>query len=442
VAAVEPGRLGERIGLACGDSLLAINRRRLRDEIDVLFWSADGIETISWRTRSGRVVRRRLDSPGEEPLGLTFEPMRPDVCGNDCVFCFVYQNPRGLRRQVYIKDEDYRLSFLHGNYITGTSLRRSDLRRIVQMRLSPLHFSVHATDPALRRRLLGREDIPDILHLLRHLRRHDIEFHTQVVVCPGWNDGEAAVQTIEDLLPLRPQLLSIAFVPVGLTSHREGLTEIARIGESEARRFLRFAESLKHRTDEEVGEPILYLADEWYLHANWPVPDYSDLPFPHQLENGVGMIWFFLRHWGRARRRFLRPLPRPWRVAALTGPLAAKGLGDFWAELNSVENLTVDPVVVENTLFGEATTVTGLLPGGDFRRAMRGCAGRFDQVLIPGNALREWDHIFIDDLPLGELIAEGDSFGLRVDAVLGDATDTWETIQARCCDTVEEPAEV
>ena len=231
-------------------------------------------------------------------------------------------------------------------------------------------------------------------------------------------------------------------MPVGLTSHREGLTEIAQIGESEARKFLRFAEPLKRRADEQVGEPIIFLADEWYLHANWPVPDYSDLPFPHQLENGVGMIWFFLRHWGGARGMRLEPLPRPWRVAALTGPLAAKGLGNFWAELNSIENLTVDPVVVENTLFGEATTVTGLLPGGDFQRAMRGCAGRFDQVLIPGNALREWDHIFIDDLPLGELIAEGDSLGLHVDAVLGDATDTWETIRARCCDAVEEPAEV
>lgn len=427
---VEPGGLADRLGLKPGDELLGLNGHALRDEIDVWFWAADGVETISWRTPEGKRVRRSLAPPAEEPLWVSFEPFQPDVCGNDCIFCFVYQNPGGMRRQLYFKDEDYRLSFLHGNYITGTRLRPIDLRRIVQMHLSPLYFSIHATDPNLRAKLLGRKDQPDIMAVLRHLGRRGIEFHTQVVVCPGVNDGDAAVRTVNDLLMLRPHLTSIAFVPVGLTDHREDLFHIPVIGREYAREFIEFAKPIQRMADKQAGEPVLFLADEWFLKAEESLPNYGHLPFMHQLENGVGMIWFFMREWKRRRRQLLKPLPRPWRVAALTGPLALRGLREFWAELNGVENLTVEPIPLQNTVFGAATTVTGLLPGCDFQRAMRECKGRFDQVLIPGNALRESDHIFIDDLPMQALVAEGERLGLRVNAVLDDAVEGMETIRA------------
>lgn len=429
MAHVEPGGLADRLGLCAGDELMGLNGHTLRDEIDVWFWAADGVETISWRTPEGKRRRRRLDPPAEEPLWISFEPFQPDVCGNDCMFCFVYQNPKGMRRQMYFKDEDYRLSFLHGNYITGTRLRPMDLRRIVEMHLSPLYFSIHATDPDLRATLLGRRDQPDIMAVLRHLGRNGIEFHTQVVVCPDVNDGEAAERTVRDLLTLRPHLTSIAFVPVGLTDHREGLVHIPAVERDYAREFIRFGKRLQRWANHEAGEPVVFLADEWFLKAEQPLPSYAKLPFLHQLENGVGMIWFFMREWKRRRRRLLKPLPRPWRVAALTGPLAMRGLADFWAEVNTVENLTVEPIPLVNSVFGKATTVTGLLPGCDFQRAMRECAGRFDQVLIPGNALRESDHIFLDDLGFGELVEEGKGLGLRVDAVFDDAVEAIESIQ-------------
>lgn len=432
VASVEPGGLAERLGLRPGDTLIALNRRRLRDEIDIWFWAADGIETISWRTPGGHTVRRRLRGCTDAPLRMTLEPFRPDVCGNDCVFCFVYQNPRGMRRQVYFKDEDYRLSFIQGNYITGTSLRPADIRRIIAMRLSPLYFSVHATEPALRETLLGRRGLPGIMGLLRHLGRHGIQFHTQIVVCPGLNDGAAAERSVRDLLTLRPGLVSIAFVPVGLTDHRQGLHRITPVDRDIARDFIAFAKPLQREAERLAGEPVLFLSDEWFLRAETPLPSYARLPFVHQLENGVGMIWFFLRRWRRRRRRLVKPLPRPWRVAALTGPLAARGLADFWKELNAIPNLTVEPIVVENTVYGKATTVTGLLPGCDFQRAMRACAGRFDQVLIPGNALRETDQWFIDNLPFRDLAAEGAALGLHVDAVMEDAVEAWERIVVRC----------
>ncbi len=427
VAAVEPGGLAHRLSLAPGDQLLAINRHRLRDEIDLLFWSADGIETLSWRTPAGRTVRRRLDPSPEEPLRLTLDPPRPRVCGNDCVFCFVHQNPRGLRRTLYLKDEDYRLSFLHGNYITGTSLSPADLRRIVAMHLSPLHFSVHTTDPALRGRMLGRRGLPDIMRLLRRLARGGIELHTQIVVCPGWNDGAEIERTVRDLLTLRPSLRSIALVPVGLTAHRVGLPTIPAIDGDFARAFIAFAEPLQREAEAAAGEPVLFLTDEWSLRAGQPAPDYTDLPFPHQIENGVGLIWFFLRDSKRPRRA----LPRPWRVAALTAPLAARGLAAFWQELNDVESLTVEPIALENSLLGPPVTVTGLLPGRDFQRAIRARAGDFDQFLLPGNALRESDHLFLDDLPLRNLVDEGASLGVNVDAVLGDAPATWAAIERR-----------
>jgi putative radical SAM enzyme (TIGR03279 family) len=265
VVAADPAGPAAARGLVAGSRLLRINGAPVRDELDLFYLSADPVLEIEYLDLRGRAHRASVVKACQTDLGVEIEPLRARRCRNRCIFCFIDQNPPGLRPSLYVKDEDFRLSFTHGHYITATSLCPGDLRRIVSQRLSPLYISVHATRHDLRRRMLGifPRPTPDILETLRFLARGRIDFHTQIVLCPGWNDGEELERTLDDLEELLPSLLSVAVVPVGLTDHREGLEPIRRMTPTRARGVIDQIAPRQRRLRRRHGKRVVLLADEF-----------------------------------------------------------------------------------------------------------------------------------------------------------------------------------
>jgi len=405
---VQPDSVAEELEIEAGDRLMAINGQKLRDIIDFTFHAHDDELILEILKPSGEHWEVEIERDGNEPLGLVFAPPTPSQCGNKCVFCFVHQLPKGLRRPLYVKDEDYRLSFLYGNYVTLSNIGRGDLDRIVEQRLSPLYISVHATNPPLRERLLGRTDILPILDVMRELAAARIVMHTQIVLCPGLNDGGELARTISDLAGLHPWVESLAIVPVGLTKHRRGLPRLEPVTSSYAEHVIRFWQSEAQRLEKELGGPFLFIADEFFIKAGVPFPPletYGDLP---QIENGVGMIPLFLDEAERVLRRARKG--RPVTVTVVTGESPYRYLARFLERLSVKTGATFLPVAVRNRLFGESVTVTGLVTGKDI---MEELAGRKvgDAVFIPDVMLKEGEGVFLDDLSVEELET---SLGIRV----------------------------
>lgn len=396
-----PGGIAEELELEPGDRLVAVNGQPLRDLIDYEFHISDDPLHLEIVRRSGEIWEVEVERDEGEPLGLVFAPPRPRRCGNNCLFCFVHQLPRGLRKQLYVKDEDYRLSFLYGTYITLTNLTGRDLRRIKEQRLSPLYISVHATDPAVRQRLLGRSGLPPVLDLLRELTAAGIVVHTQVVLCPGINDGEILERTVSVLAELGPGVASLAVVPVGLTDHRARLPELQPVTSEYAAAFVRRWLPEAERLADRRGEPWLFLADEFFIRGEIPFPrlsSYGDFP---QLENGVGMIPLFREEAGEVLRD-AAPLP-PTALTVVTGVSPYPFIGEFLERLASVTGAVIRVVAVPSRLFGPSVTVTGLVAGRDIIEELRG-RDLGTALVIPDVMLKEEER-FIDDLTVAELTA-------------------------------------
>jgi putative radical SAM enzyme (TIGR03279 family) len=400
---VAPGSAAERAGLVPGERLLAIDGQPVRDLIDYSWLISDEAElTVADHANQQRFVWLEPE-PGEAP-GLTFAPPEPKRCGNNCVFCFVHQLPKGLRRPLYVKDEDYRLSFLQGTYVTLTNLKESELRRIIKLRLSPLYISVHATEPALRERLLGKNNIPPILEQLTRLAADRIQMHTQVVLCPGLNDGPALEQTVNDLAALYPAVQSLAVVPVGLTRHRQRLPQLSAVNSPYAAAFLTEWLPRMRAINKRLKAPFLQLADEFFLKAGHPFPplkEYGDLP---QWENGVGMVPWFLHQAATVIKR-AKPLPRPLRATLITGRSAAGFVSDFIAALSEKTGAHLIVHAIPNRLFGESVSVTGLLSGRDIITALKG-QELGELVLLPGVMLKEGEGCFLDNLTPADVSQE------------------------------------
>lgn len=363
ISAVHPDSLAARLGLRPGDELLAINGHPVRDLVDVQFYGAR--EQLTLRVRRGGEeqtlrARRRYD----EPLGLDFaRPTFDDIrrCNNHCEFCFVAQMPRGLRPSLYIKDDDYRYSFLFGSYITLTNLTEEDWARIEEQHLSPLYVSVHATDPDLRRRILGNPRAPDVLDGLLRLAAMGIEVHTQLVLVPGLNDGSHLDRSIGDLAGLYPAVRSVSVVPVGLTKFHRGGCRPYTV--EEMRRVWEQVTAWQRRLRRQLGVRFVYLSDEWYLRLGKPVPPASAYDGLDLTENGVGLVRVLLDRWRRVERE-LAALGGPsqtWVTGALMAPVL-EGLGARFADRTGIR---ADVVPVPNRFFGETVTVAGLLTGQD-----------------------------------------------------------------------------
>jgi putative radical SAM enzyme (TIGR03279 family) len=400
VLAVEPGGLAARAGLRPGDRLLRVNGQGLRDLVD--FHVQAGEEALAIDVdRGGRPCLVQLERKWGRDLGLECEPPAPaeiSTCANKCVFCFIHQLPPGLRKSLYVKDDDYRLSFLHGNYITLTDLPESEIERIVDLRLSPLYISVHATDPVLRHFLLGSPKTikGDLMERLRRLSAAGIRLHAQIVLCPGLNDGPHLARTVRELGELHPGVATVAVVPVGLTRHRDGLYPLRSITPAEAGATLAAIHGWQADFHARHGTRLVFAADELYLLAGEPIPPAAAYEGFAVVEDGVGLVRRFEDDF---RRIAARPGRRAWRGARaatlVTGELFGPILGRLLEGLR-VPGLRTEIVAVRNEFFGRAITVAGLLTGQDVARAL---AGRSlgDVVLIPRVALTETKGVFLDD---------------------------------------------
>jgi putative radical SAM enzyme (TIGR03279 family) len=408
IDAVRDGSIADRIGLRPGDRVTKIDGRVLRDAVDFQFFAAEDVITLEV-VRDSEARSIDIEKHPDEDLGVGFQDAAFDgirTCNNACFFCFLKGNPKGLRRTLYVKDDDYRLSFYHGNFVTLTNLTEEDWRRIEEQRLSPLNVSVHATEPELRRYLLGNRTAPDICAQLRRLGRLGIEANTQVVLCPGVNDGAALERTIADLIALWPTVQNVSIVPVGATMTAED--RIARGAHAEevhgctpafARAIIAQVRPWQKRMRAERGRTCVYLADEYYLAAGVTPPPASHYDGFPQFENGIGMARSLLRDWRRTGRRVASGERRAFGVRRITlaaATLIAPTLDRLGRELAVAAGIDVTTRAVENRYFGSRVNVSGLLVSEDILDALRGHA-LGDLVVLPRYALDYTGNRFLDD---------------------------------------------
>ncbi len=423
IESVQPDSPADRAGLQPGERLLAIDGTRLRDLIDYSWLSSDDEQDLTISNQAGEIRTVLLEpEPGEAP-GLFFAAPDPKRCGNNCIFCFVHQLPKGLRRPLYVKDEDYRLSFLQGTYVTLSNLKQSELRRIIRQRLSPLYISVHAVDPQVREQLLGKTGIPPILEQLQQLARGRIELHTQMVLCPGVNDGAILEQTVAELSRLHPAVRSLAVVPVGLTEHRQRLPQLQPVDTGYAAAFLDRWLPQMRTLNKQLGEAFLQLADEFFLKAGYPFPplkEYGDLP---QWENGVGMVPWFLKDAEAVLKR-AKPLP-PRNAAVVTGQSSIGFVQEFLDRLSEKTGCRLTAIAVPNRLFGSSVTVSGLISGKDIMEELQNRdLGQI--LLIPEVMLKEGEGCFLDDLTPADLSRE---LAVNVSAFEPTPTGFYQTLR-------------
>ena len=398
IAEIEAGSIAEELNLEIGTRVVRINGEHVRDGIDLTFLLADTqleLETVSPK---GEIVFYEIErEPGNE-VGIIPAPDQIRECANKCVFCFIDGNPEGARQTLWLRDDDFRLSFTYGSYVTLTNLGPKGLLRLIEQGISPLYVSVHATEPEVRERLLINERAGLIMDQLRELIDGGLEVHTQVVLCPGWNDGEHLDRTISDLWELGPSVRSLSVVPVGLTRYNVN-RPVRLLKASEAIAAIVQVDGARRVGDTGRGFGWCYAADEMYLIGGLPLPEASYYDDGALYENGVGAIRRFVDGFERGLAEVPRFEGR--RIRLVTGGSMAPFLDERASALAAATAASVEVLQVENRYFGDTVTIAGLLGGRDILNALQGTQSG-DLVVLPAEALNA-DDIFIDDVPMDEL---------------------------------------
>ena len=401
VQSVAPGSIGAELGLPAGAELLAVNERQLEDFLDWEFLTADDAFVLHARLPSGEEVEYDIERPEAMPMGVTLEPPRIRRCANHCDFCFVDGNPQGMRQALYIRDDDYRLSFRYGNFATLTNLKPWDLERIVEYRLSPLYVSVHATDPVVRRWLLRNPEAPDVIPQLHWFVERGIAFHTQVVLVPGINDGPQLVRSLTELYSLGPGVLSVSVVPVALTEFSKHAL-VRQPTREECRAALATVDDFAARAVADRGVPWCYGADDLYLQADLPLPPAEWYGEFEQRENGVGSVRYL-----QTRIQAARIEPDAWRdkrIGIVTGTAMGPLMPQVVSDLTATTGAHFEILALENSLFGQSVTTAGLLPGKAVLAALRDRSD-LDLALLPAESVND-DLLFMDDMEAHELAAQ------------------------------------
>ena len=415
ITRVTPGSIAEEIGFEAGDQLVAINGQRPRDLIDYRFLCADELLELEVLDAKGTPHHVELEKDYDEELGLEFETALFDgliQCVNRCPFCFIDQQPPGKRETLYLKDDDYRLSFLYGSYLTLTNLPPAEWTRIAQMRLSPLYVSVHATEGAVRSRLLKNDRAAQILDQLAWFQQHRLQIHAQVVVCPGINDGAHLERTLRDLAGFHtgevPAVASAAVVPVGLTRFRPEQDELVPVTTAKAQEVIAQVQALQAEFQQTLGTTFAWLADEWFLTGRQPLPPESHYESYPQIGNGVGSIRLFLKEFETLAQHLPDQVSPPRTVTWVVGNAVEQAFAPLVARLNQIAGLTVQMAAINSSYWGQEITVTGLLTGQDIADQL---ADRDlgDAVLIPSLMLKQSDSkrpeetYFLDDMSVAQL---------------------------------------
>lgn len=401
---VLPGSIAEELGIEPGDIICTINGRRVADFLDYQFLTASEEILLEVQKASGERITFEIENEDMEDLGISFEKMLFDPaksCANRCIFCFIDQLPPDMRQSLYFKDDDSRLSFLYGNYVTMTNMLPKDVRRLIEYRVSPVNISVHTTNPVLRRKMLKNRHAGRVMDYIRMLYDGDIEMNMQIVLCKGINDGAELTKTLEDLAAFHPLAVSVSIVPVGLTRCREGLYPLEPFTKESAAQVIMQIEAMQQQFLERLGTRFVYLSDEFYLMADIPMPSaecYEGFP---QIENGVGME-------ASMEEEFLAALAeqpemgKPGKTVLATGVLAQPFIQKLvdWAK-ERYPQLDAEVVAIQNNLFGGGVTVSGLLGGNDLKQQLSGKT--MDRLLITAAMLKSDEPIFLDDVTLTEL---------------------------------------
>jgi putative radical SAM enzyme (TIGR03279 family) len=413
ITKVLPDSIAAEVGFEVGDAIVAINGTRPRDLIDYQFLCADEFLELEVLDTTGKTHHVEIEKDYDDDLGLEFDTALFDAliqCNNRCPFCFIDQQPPGKRSSLYLKDDDYRLSFLYGSYLTLTNLPEKEWQRIEQMRLSPLFVSVHATEPDVRIRLLKNQRAGQIMEQLRWFQERRLQIHAQVVVCPGINDGEHLEQTLKDLASFYtgdvPAVASVAVVPVGLTRFRPQEDELIPVTKEKAQEVILQVKLLAQQFRQQFGSNVVWLADEWYLIAGEELPTEAEYEEYPQIDNGVGSIRLFLKQFASAAAELLPAKVYPQRkLTWVVGNAVEKAFQPILQCLNSVDGLEVNMRALASDYWGQTISVTGLLTGHDLLLNLKG-QDLGDGILLPNVMLKHGELVFLDDVSVDELSRE------------------------------------
>ena len=403
---VQPGSIAQRLGLVAGDKLVSIAGEPIIDQIDYQALTAQERFDMMVEDAGGQTRTVHVRKEDWEPLGLTLDQTivsKPRPCRNHCIFCFIDQMPPGMRKTLYVKDDDWRLSLMMGNYITMTNIDDHELDRIIRRKVSPLFVSVQCTDPDMRVKLLRNPNAAKIMDNLRLLKANGIRFHAQMVLCPGWNDGEILKKSLEDLETLRPAVQSIALVPIGLTKFRDGLPYIKPYNKQMAADLIESVKPYQERFLREIGTRLVFPADEFYCLSGLPLPtdeEYEDYP---QIENGVGMLRMFETDLEYAVEDLPMTETPPRRICIATGTSVAPFLREL-ANKHAPRGTTVEVRPIVNKFFGESVTVAGLITGQDLVAQCQDVQA--DEILIVRSMIRAEGDLFLDNMSVDEVRAK------------------------------------
>ncbi|MDO4799482.1 MAG: DUF512 domain-containing protein [Bacillota bacterium] len=430
IRAVESGSIAEEMEIEPGDVLLAINGQRISDIIDYYYLSEDEFLVLEVEKPDGARWELEIEKDFDEPLGIEFVDGilgAAKSCSNKCVFCFIDQLPQGMRSTLYFKDDDSRLSFLQGNFVTLTNMSEADIDRIVRYRISPINVSVHTTNPELRCRMLGNRFAGKLMPRLRRFYEAGLTVHAQIVLCPGYNDGAELERTIRDLESLHPTVASIAVVPVGLTKYRDGLADLRLMTREESRHLIEQVHRMQELFLQRYGTRWVFLADEIYIKAEVDFPPEEAYEGYVQYEDGIGMVRKLSEEMKRELSGY-EAIPKPEsrkRILAVTGvsnyPFLKEALGNY-------PEITV--LRVENDFFGRTITVSGLLTGKDIIQTVRDEYGEeiehFDRLWLPENMFRSGEDTLLDDWSLQQI---GETLGIRAEKIRCSGVDVVEGIR-------------
>ncbi|MBB6216984.1 putative radical SAM enzyme (TIGR03279 family) [Anaerosolibacter carboniphilus] len=406
ISEVVPGSIGERIGIESGDILLSINGQKIEDIIEYMFFISDERLDVSIRKENGEVRNYHIRKDYDEDLGIVFENPIIDQaksCRNKCIFCFIDQLPSHMRETLYFKDDDSRLSFLQGNFVTLTNMSDEDIDKIIRYRISPINVSIHTTDPALRIKMLNNKTAGNIYERLKRLTDVGIRINGQIVLCPGINDGERLDKTIVDLAQLYPALESVAIVPVGVTNFREKLFPLDTYHKDSANEVIEQIDKWQKKLYKQIHTRFAFLSDEFYVLADRSIPSYEEYESFPQIENGVGLMAMFEHELMDELFKLQARKIKHKKISIITGISAKAFLAGLSRKIEQrFEGLELKVYAIENEFFGRTITVAGLITGQDILNQLKS-KDLGERIIIPESMLKAGEEIFLDNVTVGEL---------------------------------------